>query len=229
MAIVYTLTQTDQELQQILELQRANLRDQLSFQELQSQGFVTLRHDLETLRLMHQEYPHVIAKYGDADAGNDKDRRVIGYALCMMKSSEKLIPTFAGVFQIIESVSYQGKILTNVPLSSCQRQQQKSHHEHQSKKVTTESTSPYFHYFVMGQVCVDKEFRGQGVVTKLYQHLRDTMAPHFQGTVTAISPRNPRSLRAHAKVGFQSLHDFTSKGEEWKLVILDWSNDSKDR
>lgn len=220
-AIVYTVTQSDQDLQQILELQRANLPDQLTSQELQSQGFVTLRHDLDILRLMHQVYPHVIAKYADTD-DHKNNNRVIGYALCMMKNAEPLLPTFAGVFQIIESIPYEGKTLANVPRlqpSSCPPPKE----EVVSSNPLLESCN--FHYFVMGQVCIHKDFRGMGVLEGLYQHMKDTMAPHFQGTVTAISPRNPRSLRAHSKVGFQHFHDFTSKGEDWKLVLWDWSND----
>lgn len=217
MVVLYTVTQTDQDLQQILELQKANLPDRLSPDELQSQGFVTLRHDLNTLRLMHKVYPHIIAKYVDTadDRDNNKNDRIIGYALCTMQSAEMHIPTLAGVFHIIESVSYQGKTLTNVPLSPG--------HQQQEEQMTNVSCN--FHYLFMGQVCVHKEFRGKDVFAGLYQHMRNTMAPHFHGIVTAISPRNTRSLRAHSKVGFKSLHDFTSKGEDWKLVIWDFSND----
>ncbi len=195
MVIVYKITQTDQELKEIIELQTANRPEHLSPQELQSEGFVTVRHDIETLRKMQEVYPHVIAKNAD---------QVIGYALCMMKSSESLIPAFSGVFDIIESIHYQGMPLTNNPLSQDARQDA-------------------FHYFVMGQVCIHKDFRGKGVFAGLYQQMRDTMASHFEGIVTAISPRNPRSLRAHAKVGFHAIHQFTSSGEDWKLVMWDWS------
>ncbi len=197
MKIEYKVTQTDQELKEIIELQKANRPEHLSPQELQSEGFVTARHDFDTLFQMHQEYPHVIAKY---------DNQVIGYALCMMKSAEMLVPVLSGLFRIIDSIQYQGnKPYRNISLL---------------QKTKQEDT---YQYFVMGQVCVHKDFRGKGVFAGLYQYMRNTMSPHFEGIVTAISPRNPRSLRAHTKVGFDTIHEYTSNGEDWKLVLWDWS------
>eukprot|EP00977_Amphora_coffeiformis_P003966 scaffold795_cov187-Amphora_coffeaeformis.AAC.7 len=74
-------------------------------------------------------------------------------------------------------------------------------------------------YCLMGQVCVAQEYRGRGVMEGLYQGLRRILSHHFDFIVTAISSGNPRSLRAHAKVGFQTLCE-DDKG--WKIVIWDW-------
>jgi hypothetical protein len=47
----------------------------------------------------------------------------------------------------------------------------------------------------------------------------------FDFTVTEVAARNPRSLRAHARVGFQALHVYAdaSTGEEWHVIALDFA------
>jgi L-amino acid N-acyltransferase YncA len=76
----------------------------------------------------------------------------------------------------------------------------------------------------MGQVCIDKNYRGQGLFGNLYKTMQKYYANDFQYLITEISARNPRSLKAHSKVGFEDLKVFTDKvsGEVWHLVIWDW-------
>ena len=59
-----TVVTTDEELNQILALQRANLTEALAKEERASYGFVTFEHDLGLLRDMSTPHPHVIAKQG---------------------------------------------------------------------------------------------------------------------------------------------------------------------
>ena len=72
-------------------------------------------------------------------------------------------------------------------------------------------------YFVMGQVCVAKEYQGSRVFASLYQDMQHRSSNHFDFIVTEISTCNPRSIRAHHKVGFQNIHECTPLGEstEW--------------
>ena len=78
-------------------------------------------------------------------------------------------------------------------------------------------------YLVMGQVCVDADFRGSGVFEGLYAKLRELHAPAHELLVTEIAARNGRSLRAHAKVGFEVRHRHREpSGEEWCVVVWDW-------
>ena len=81
-----------------------------------------------------------------------------------------------------------------------------------------------FNYFVMGQVCVAKEYRGRAVFSGLYHHMREVMSGHFEMIITEISQYNTRSLRAHDKVGFKKLHEYVAPdGHPWVLVYWDWS------
>jgi hypothetical protein len=53
-----------EELEQVLSLQRRNLSPALAPEEQQSQGFVTVQHDLATLERMHTLEPSIIAVRG---------------------------------------------------------------------------------------------------------------------------------------------------------------------
>ena len=49
----------------------------------------------------------------------------------------------------------------------------------------------------------------------------------FPYLITEISARNPRSVRAHEKVGFKVVHSYQvtdPKPEEWIIVLWDWNS-----
>lgn len=60
--IKYSLSKNDEELQQILDLQKENLPAFISVEEQGREGFVTVHHHLDLLRAMNAPFPHVIAK-----------------------------------------------------------------------------------------------------------------------------------------------------------------------
>lgn len=182
--IHYTNASTTQDLQQILDLQQRNLKQNVSLQESQEQGFVTVQHNLDLLSKMNETYPHITAKHGD---------QVVGYALVMLQEFKYFVPVLQAMFEKMDNLHFNGK-----PIK-----------EHQ--------------YFVMGQICIAKDFRGQGLFSGLYQAMKQQMQPHFELLITEISLRNPRSLRAHEKVGFTNIHEYVaSNGEHWAIVAWDW-------
>lgn len=67
--VIYTSKSKNVDFQQILNLQQKNLPKHLSQEELITQGFVTVEHDLKLLKLMSTTYPHVIAKHEDKIVG----------------------------------------------------------------------------------------------------------------------------------------------------------------
>ena len=76
-------------------------------------------------------------------------------------------------------------------------------------------------YFVMGQVCVAKAVRKQGVFSKLYAQLIEAAKTDFDYIITEISSKNQPSLKAHTAVGFKLVHQHKSAlGEECNVVIL---------
>jgi len=78
-------------------------------------------------------------------------------------------------------------------------------------------------YYVMGQVCVAKPYRGRGVFSALYAAHRENLKSRFDACVTEISVRNSRSLRAHEKVGFEELERYRTATDEWIVVIWNWT------
>ena len=93
-SIQYKLSDSDAELTQILSLQQSNLPQNISLQEKATQGFVTVKHDLELLQLMQTKLPHTIAKVGD---------RVIAYALSMHPELGDAIPVLRPLFAQIKA------------------------------------------------------------------------------------------------------------------------------
>ena len=177
------LVASREDLEDILRLQRDNLRDRVSPEEAQAQGFVTVAHTLEALERMHALAPSVLAREGDALAG---------YALVMPLAAKEAAPELAPMFAQFDALSWQGR-----PLSA-------------------------YRYYVMGQVCVARPFRGRGVFDALYRGHRDAYAGRFDFTVTEIATRNTRSMRAHERVGFQVLSTYRDELDEWAVVLWDW-------
>jgi hypothetical protein len=181
----YGIAKTEIDLSQILSLQQKNLALHLSSEQIREQGFVSVIHDFPLLNLMNEACPHIIAKHED---------EVVGYALVMLPSFRDKIPLLIPMFDLVDTLSFQGNPLRETP------------------------------YFVMGQVCIAEAYRGLGLFDGLYQEMKVRMSAHYKLCVTEISSRNTRSLKAHSRVGFQTLREYTSpEGEDWCLVVWDWS------
>jgi RimJ/RimL family protein N-acetyltransferase len=181
----YLQVKTDQQLEQILQLQRRNTVAALSIDEVAAQGFVTVQHDLDLLREMNQVDQHIIAL---------RDQRVIGYALVMQREFEARLPILKPLFGQIRSLTHNGRSVED------------------------------YRYFIMGQVCVAKPFRGQGVFEGLYQCMRRCYGGRYDFVITEVATRNQRSIRAHEKVGFRLLRSY-KHGEQWDLIYWDWQEE----
>jgi ribosomal protein S18 acetylase RimI-like enzyme len=77
-------------------------------------------------------------------------------------------------------------------------------------------------FYVMGQICVGKPYRGRGVFELLYRAHRELLRDRFDAVVTEVSVRNPRSLRAHQRVGFEELERYRDATDEWVLLVWNW-------
>ena len=77
-------------------------------------------------------------------------------------------------------------------------------------------------FYLMGQICVAKAWRGQGIVGALYNGHRQYYSPQFDALVTEISMANPRSLKAHQKIGFETIDRHFENGHDWAVVAWDW-------
>lgn len=178
-----TTVETTAELQQILELQKQNLAQNLDQFEIESQGFVTVIHDLHVLQQMHDLAPSIIAK--------DK-QEVVGYALVMLRECRQLCPTLEPMFKNLDLLKYRNRPVTD------------------------------YNFYIMGQVCIDKKFRRTGLFDQLYQKHKEIYSGKFDFVITEVSMRNQRSLRAHQRVGFETINTYRDELDEWAVVLWSW-------
>jgi len=95
---------TDQELVGILNLQKANLRKNISDEEALSQGFLMAEYDLPFLQKLNEVSPGIIAKDGDA---------VVGYSLVALPKTARQHPLLADLVQNIERCVFHGNPIEN--------------------------------------------------------------------------------------------------------------------
>jgi predicted GNAT superfamily acetyltransferase len=118
--------------------------------------------------------------------------QLVGYALTMARECKNIVPILGPFFETLDRLSWAGRPLPEVP------------------------------FYVMGQICVAKAARGKGVVDALYKAHRRVYGSRFELLVTEVSVRNGRSLRAHARVGFEEIHRYRDAVDEWVVVGWDW-------
>ncbi|PJB13434.1 MAG: GNAT family N-acetyltransferase [Flavobacteriales bacterium CG_4_9_14_3_um_filter_40_17] len=121
--------------------------------------------------------------------------KVVAYVLAMTKAYRADIPVLIPMFSLFDQADYKVKPITS------------------------------YGYIVVGQVCVDKKFRGQGLFDRNYDFYKRTYKDKYELAVTEIATKNTRSLNAHRRVGFQEIFSYTaSNGVEWAVVVWDWNN-----
>ena len=75
-------------------------------------------------------------------------------------------------------------------------------------------------YMAMGQICVGKNYRNQGIFRGLYNTMKQHVQPDFDSIITEVDAKNTRSLLAHYAVGFKELKTYFSDGRDWILISL---------
>jgi ribosomal protein S18 acetylase RimI-like enzyme len=75
-------------------------------------------------------------------------------------------------------------------------------------------------YLVMGQVCVDKDYRKKGVFRELYATMKKEYKNNYATIITEVDVTNTRSFNAHKAIGFELLHSYESLGQQWNIIAL---------
>jgi hypothetical protein len=173
------LHKSDDDLQQILHLQKRNHKDFITPKQAEKEGYVTVRHSLESLKAICGNDGHVIAM----DGGH-----VIGYALTMHSYYAEHIPVLQEMMDQIRTLI--GDI----------------------------------EFLIVGQLCVDINWRGKGVVAVMYDHMKNMFGDAYPGIYTEIALDNPRSMRSHIKCGFQVMKSYHNQnGKQWNIVYCNWT------
>lgn len=175
---------SDDEVAQILALNRANHRSVLSDDEKRDAGFLTLLYTERMVRDLQRHMPTVIVKAGDV---------VAGYAHALPPSEgNKIDPHLQAMVDQVNPIVLDGR-----PLS-----------EHR--------------YYLMAGICVHANYRGKGVFQMLYEGHRQFYGERYEMLVTDISVSNARSMRAHERTGFRTIHKYRDQQDEWQVVMWDW-------
>jgi hypothetical protein len=118
--------------------------------------------------------------------------QLAGYALAMSTLCRDQIPVLRPMFTSLDELRYRNKPVMDQP------------------------------FYVMGQICVAEAWRGQGVFDLLYSKHREVFAGRYEFVITEISTSNSRSLRAHERVGFTTIHVHRDAVDQWAIVAWDW-------
>ena len=120
--------------------------------------------------------------------------QVVGYALVSVKSLRHEHDLLADLFNSIDQIKYHDQLLKEA------------------------------HYVVVGQLCIAKDYRGLGLVPRIYQCFRQSLYTEFDYCITDVAKDNPRSLKAHLKSGFQVIESINYGGLGWDIVLWDWKS-----
>ena len=182
--IVYTPMQTDEEIMQVLELQKVNLPTNLTAEQIASQGFVTVVHSFKTLKKMNRQEQSIIAK---------DNEQVVGYLLAMTTESKNDIPILIPMFKVFDEVVFKDRKISD------------------------------YKYIVVGQVCIAEAYRGKGFLDECYLAYRNHLRSKYDFAITEIHDKNQRSIKAHKRIGFETVHQYTDvEGNRWHVVLWDW-------
>ncbi len=119
--------------------------------------------------------------------------RVVGYLMPMSVNHAKKVRLLDPFVERFKSIKFEGKDLND------------------------------YKYCILGQVCIDKDYRGKGILEKLYEELEKRLSKKYDLGVSEIGANNPRSLHAHLdKIGLKVAEQYSADGRDWYIVILDF-------
>ena len=76
---------------------------------------------------------------------------------------------------------------------------------------------------VCGPVCIDSDFRGQGLLEQLYEVLAREAEGTYDTGITFVSDSNPRSIAAHKhKLGMTPVGKFEEEGKLFQMFRHDF-------
>ncbi|HEV8504802.1 MAG TPA: hypothetical protein VGQ53_05365 [Chitinophagaceae bacterium] len=114
----------------------------------------------------------------------------------MTRQSRCDIPVLVPMFELFDTISYNNKKISE------------------------------YNYLVVGQVCIDKAWRGQGILDHCYAAYKEHYQAKYDFAITEIAAANLRSLNAHKRIGFKEIKIYESPDKtKWSVVLWDWKED----
>ena len=127
-----------------------------------------------------------------------EDNKVIAYAMSASWEFWSIWPMFVQMIKDLDDLEYLGK------------------------KLSVENSYQY------GPVCIDKQFRGSGLLEKFFDFAREHMSKRYPILVTFINKINPRSIAAHTKkLGLTVIKEFEFNNNSYYELVYDTSKPIK--
>ena len=179
----------------IIEYRRALPGDYPAILHLQSGNFIAHLSEAERKQgfLSAQFTPEQTGRIAE-DLGTmvaTVDNAVVGFLCAFRKEFDTGSPVIAAMLDSYGHLSFHGK-----PLSS-------------------------LNSYIYGPVCIDREFRGRGLLRGLYEAQKNDLAGQFDIGVAFVSRNNPHSLSAHVHgLGMVEAGDFEVKGNIYATLAF---------
>lgn len=119
---------------------------------------------------------------------------IAGYALVAKQEAAEVHPELDLLIDMLKEIRYKEKRLTE------------------------------YRFYMMGQICVAKAYRGQGIPDAMYAHHKTVYGKDYDFLLTTISTQNVRSIKMHERVGFKVIHTVHDRFGDWVVVVWDWSS-----
>ncbi len=101
-----------------------------------------------------------------------KDKdQVIAYVLALNPVIKKDFPILTPLLDLFEKIIYEGR-----PVST-------------------------YNYLIIGQACIEKNYRGKGIFKKIYAAYNARFRDKYDFAISEIATRNQRSMNAHSESG----------------------------
>ena len=118
--------------------------------------------------------------------------RLAGYLCASSCEFNRPFPLLAAMMQQFDAIDYHGRSLV-------------------SSRV-----------FIYGPVCIDRSYRGQGVLRGLYETLRQEVVGRYDIGVAFVADDNPHSLRVHVDgLGMTHVGEFVFSGRQYHILAFD--------
>lgn len=98
-----------------------------------------------------------------------------------------------------------------------------SEDEYLGQKLTVDNSYQY------GPICIDKAYRGTGLLEDIFDFARNHMAKRYHILVTFINKINTRSFSAHKKLGLEVVKEFEYNKKNYYELCYDTSKPTNKR
>lgn len=125
-----------------------------------------------------------------------EEEKIIGYACASSIDYNKKIPLIAIMLKHFSEINFKNKMLSE------------------------------YNSFVYGPACIDKPFRGKGILEVLFKNLQKSILqehPQLELLTTIISTDNERSVSAHKKLGMEIVGQFEFSNQAFWILAFSFN------